>query len=95
MSVLPDHVADQNNLPRGTTEEEAATSVNQLTGTGDRMRPPVLGPDVLAAIKVLCRSAVNSYVEYGGRSYWADPNGEVFVVAWRDSRMVSGDPVGG
>ena len=70
-----------------------ATPVNRLTSSIRRAIRPDLSAEEVSVIRFLCRQAPHQEVVYRGRRYWADPNGDCFVVAWDDGEKVSGDPI--
>ena len=72
---------------------------NEVTGTHLRAQKPDLQPGELALIVRRAREADGDEITYGERQYWADPDGKVYVVAWRcgetgrtSGDLISGDP---
>ena len=57
------------------------------------MPKPELADAEKRRIVALARSKRPEHVVVNGREYWADPNGAVFVVAWEDRELASGDKI--
>ena len=66
---------------------------NLLTNSYKRMPPPDLAENDRLLIIQAARKANGDLIETRGREYWADPNGKVYVVAFKTHEFVSGDYV--
>ena len=69
--------------------------INELTGATERLARPTLSDSERECIVELCRLKPDKALTWNGRVYWADKCGAVYVVAFRNNDIVSGDTVGG